>query len=159
MKEMPLETGSGKKSSTTSSFPKITFGYTWLAAIPAGAWAISTIYIPLFSEHLSPLENWAVTLTTLLLIGVSVFCHVFAHLFAARILQSEIPDEQTIFIFGDAAQSWPMSASNWNDFLIASAGPLANVLLGGFAFLLWNAQVNAWSHGSGRPAGERFRCG
>jgi len=128
--------------STDNHHPKIKFGYTWLAVLPASAWAISTIYIPLFSEHLSQAENWAVTLTILLLIGVSLYCHALAHLYAARIRHDKTPNEMAVFIFGDAAQSWPMASSVWNEILIASAGPLANILLSGLAYLLWNAQLN-----------------
>jgi Lon-like protease len=128
--------------STNKYSPKIKFGYTWLAVLPASAWAISTIYIPLFSEHLSQTENWAVTLTILVLMGVSLYCHTLAHLYAARLRQDKTPKEMTFFIFGDAAQSWPVAATAWNELLLVSAGPLANILVSGLAFLLWNAQLN-----------------
>ena len=96
----------------------------------------------MFSDHLSQTENWAVTLTILLLMGVSLFCHIAAHLYAARIRQDKKPKELAIFIFGDAAQSWPMAVSAGNEMLIASAGPLTNILLSGIAYLLWNRQLN-----------------
>ena len=128
--------------STDNHHPKIKFGFTWLAVIPASTWAISTIYIPLFSEHLSQAENWAVTLTILLLICVSLYCHALAHLYAAQFMRDKTSSEMAIFIFGDAAQSWPLASSAWNEILIAGAGPLANILLSGTVYLLWNAQVN-----------------
>ena len=68
---------------TEYHYPKITLGFTWLAVIPLSAWAISTIYIPLFSEHLNQIENWAVTSTILILMGLSLVCHALAHLVAA----------------------------------------------------------------------------
>jgi PDZ domain-containing protein len=123
-------------------YPKIKFGFTWLAIIPVSAWAISTIYLPLFSEHLNQVENWAVTLTILILMGVSLVCHALTHLYAARITHNNTPDEMAIFIFGDSAQSWPAATSGWKEILIASAGPLINILLSGLAYLLWNAQLN-----------------
>jgi Lon-like protease len=129
---------------TEYHYPKITFGFTWLAVIPLSAWAISTIYIPLFSEHLTQIENWAVTLTILILMGLSLVCHAFAHLVAARMSHNRTPDQMAIFIFGDAGQSWPATGSGWNEALIASAGPFINILLGGLAYLLWNAQINVF---------------
>lgn len=122
--------------------PKIKFGFTWLAVIPVSAWAISTLYIPLFSENLGRVENWVVTLTIMLLMGASLFCHVLGHLLAARIANDKTPDEMAIFIFGDAAQSWLPAASIRREILIASSGPLVNILLSGLAYLLWNAQIN-----------------
>ena len=127
---------------TNNHHLKIKFGFTWLAVLPASAWAISTIYLPLFSEHLRQTENLAVTLTILLLMGISLYCHALAHLYAARLRRDKTPNEIVIFIFGEAAQSLPVAATAWNEFLIASAGPLANILLSGLAFLLWNAQLN-----------------
>jgi Lon-like protease len=129
---------------TDNPHPKIKFGFTWLAVIPVSAWAISTVYIPLFSEHLSQAENWAVTLTILLLMGISLYCHVLAHLYVAHIRHDRTPNEMSIFIFGDAAQSWPVAASSWNEALIACAGFLINILLSGLAYLLWNAQINVF---------------
>ena len=122
--------------------PKIKFGFTWLAVIPVSAWAISTTYIPLFSDNLGRVENWAVTLTIMLLMGASLFCHALAHLLAARIANDKTPDDMAIFIFGDAAQNWLPAASNRREILIASSGPLVNILLSGLAYLLWNAQIN-----------------
>lgn len=129
-------------SPTGQYSPKIKFGYTWLAVIPVSAWAISTTYIPLFSDNLGRVENWAVTLTIMLLMGASLFCHALGHLLAARIANDKTPDEMAIFIFGDAAQSWLPAASIRREILIASSGPLVNILLSGLAYLLWNAQIN-----------------
>src|ERR1700690_1729419 len=103
---MQHETVSTNNTSASWFYPKIKFGFTRLAIIPVSAWAISTIFIPLFSEHLSQAENWGVTLTIMLLMGLSVYCHMLAHLYAARITGSKTSPEVAVFIFGDAAQSW-----------------------------------------------------
>jgi PDZ domain-containing protein len=141
---MQQETVSTINNTTPGFYPKIKFGFTWLAIIPVSAWAISTIFIPLFSEHLSQAENWVVTITIVLLMGLSVYCHMLAHLYAARITGHKTPTEVAVFIFGDAAQSWPMAASSRNELLTASAGPIANILLCGLVFILWNAQLNVF---------------
>ena len=130
--------------STPGSYPRIKFGFTWLAVIPASAWAISTIYIPLFSEHLSQAENWAVTLTILLLMGLSVYCHALAHLYAARITAQQNPKRSGGFYF------WRRGAelAYGRLFLERDADrqrrTLDNILLCGLAFLLWNAQINVF---------------
>ena len=81
--------------------------------IPGGAWAISTIYIPLFSDNLGRAENWAATLVISLIIGFSVRGHVLAHLYAARLAEINAPSELSIFLYGDAAQGWIPAQSSW----------------------------------------------
>ena len=58
--------------SRTIVLPKISFGFTWLILIPAGIWAIAGYYLPLFSENLTQLQTWIVTLLIALMIGVSL---------------------------------------------------------------------------------------
>ena len=70
--------------SRTIVLPKISFGFTWLILIPAGIWAIVGYYLPLFSEHLTQLQTWIVTLLIALMIGVSLLCHILAHLWIAK---------------------------------------------------------------------------
>ncbi len=144
---MKIENNKSMQQTTSSHnthYPRIKLGFTWLALIPISAWAVSTIYIPLSSENLSWVTNWTATLTILLLMGLSVLFHVVAHLVAARITHNQTPDTLTIFLFGDAAQGWPGAASNWQEMLIAVAGPFINILLSGLAYLLWNAQINVF---------------
>ncbi len=129
-------------STVTKFYPRIKFGFTWLAVIPVSAWAISTIYLPLFSENLNRTENWSVTFAILVLMGMSVTCHFLAHLYVTRLTHGKIPNTLTVLISGDTAQSWPMASSVWKEILTASAGPFVNILLGGIAYLLWNAQFN-----------------
>ena len=133
--------GLNNTSLTRRRYPKIRLGYSWLVVIPAGAWAISTIYIPMLSENLSRPENWAVTGTILLLIGVSVAGHMLAHLFAGQLAHATTPDELPLFIYGDAAQAWPIAGSGWKEAAVAGAGPLVNLVLSGLGYLLWNAQL------------------
>jgi Zn-dependent protease len=119
-------------------------GYAWLVVIPASAWAISTIYIPLFSNNLGRGENWAVTATSLALIGLSVLGHVAAHRIATRAFHSRLPERLPIFIYGEAAQSWPPPDAGWKDAASAAAGPLANLLFSGLAYLVWDAQAGVF---------------
>ncbi len=126
----------------TIVLPKLNFGFTWLIVIPAGVWAIAGYYLPLFSENLTQIQTWIVTLLIALVIGVSLVCHILAHLWIAKAMQQEIPTKLTLFIFGDASQSWLEADSSWREIVIAGAGPATNLLLAGLAYLLWNAQIN-----------------
>jgi len=123
-------------------FPTFGLGFTWLIVMPAGIWAISGYYLPLFSEHLTPVQTWMVTLLIVLMIGVSLACHILAHLWIAKAMHQEIPDKLTLLVFGDASQSWLEAYSSWREAVIAGAGPATNLLLAGLAYLLWNAQLN-----------------
>ena len=124
--------------------PRIRPGFTWLIVIPAGLWGIAGYYLPLFSEHLTPVQTWLVTLLIALMIGLSLACHSLAHLWAARVFHQEIPDKLTLLIFGDVSQSWPEADSSWQEAAIAAAGPFINLLLAGLAYLLWDAQLNTY---------------
>jgi cytochrome b subunit of formate dehydrogenase len=103
--------------------PKFNFGFTWLIIFPAGIWAIAGYYLPLFSENLTQLQTWIVTLLIVLMIGVSLALHILAHLWIARSMHQEIPTKLTLLIFGDASQSWLEADSSWREILIAGAGP------------------------------------
>ncbi len=131
-------------SINTSFMPHINLGFTWLAVIPVSAWSISTIYLPLFSENLNQIENWGITFTILVLMLMSVICHVLAHLYVAKLTHGKIPGTLTLLISGDTSQSWSMASSISKEILGASAGPFANFLLVGLAYLLWNAQLDVF---------------
>ena len=122
--------------------PKFNFGFTWLIIIPAGIWAIAGYYLPLFSENLTQLQTWIVTLLMVLMIGVSLALHVLAHLWTAKVMRQEIPNKLTLLIFGDASQSWPEADSSWREIVVSGAGPIMNLLLAGLTYLLWNTQIN-----------------
>ena len=126
----------------TIVLPKFSFGFTWLAVIPAGIWAIAGYYLPLFSENLTQLQTWIVTLLIALMIGVSLACHILAHLWVAKAMHQETPTKLTLLIFGEASQSWLEADSSWQEIVIAGAGPITNLLVAGLAYLLWNAQIN-----------------
>ncbi len=126
----------------SSHLPKFSFGFTWLIIIPAGVWSIVGYYLPLFSENLTQLQTWTVTLLIVLVIGVSLALHILAHLWIARAMHQVIPMKLTLLIFGDASQSWLEADNSWREMVIAGAGPITNLLLAGLAYLLWNAQIN-----------------
>jgi Lon-like protease len=123
-------------------FPKFKFGLTWLIVIPGIPWALITYFLPLMGGTLNQTETRLTTPISIVLIAMSLFLHMFAHLWAARRLDIERPSEVPALIFGDTAQCWPTRESGWREVLVAAAGPLANIVIGGLAYLLWNLQIN-----------------
>jgi PDZ domain-containing protein len=120
----------------------ITLGASWLVVVPIGLWAIATIYVPILGAFLNGAEAWAMAVVIALLIGVSLIGHAAGHVWTARALGSDVPSSVPLYPLGDAAQVWPAATSAWREALVAIAGPLANLLLTGLAYLLWNVQLN-----------------
>ena len=122
--------------------PQLSFGLTWLIILPALAWGILDYYLPLLGGTLNPAGTWTVTIGSLLLVAVSLGCHVLAHAGAARLAGTQPPTHLTLLVFGEAAQRWPVAAAGAQELLTASAGPLVNLLLAGLAYLVWASATN-----------------
>ena len=126
----------------SNHFHAFGFGFSWLIVIPAGIWAVAGYYLPLFSENLTQLQTWIVTLLIILMIGVSLVCHILAHLWIVKAAHYKIPTRLTLLIFGDVSQSWPEAR-----FLVAGnrdcrGGASYESSAAGLAYLLWNSQIN-----------------
>jgi PDZ domain-containing protein len=117
---------------------------SWLVIVPVGLWVIGTIFVPTLGAPLTLVQTWAVTGLIALFAGISLFSHVLAHIWAARMNGSELPASIGVYLLGDAAQIWPAAGSAWKETLVALAGPFANLVLAGVAYLFWNAQLNPY---------------
>jgi PDZ domain-containing protein len=115
---------------------------SWLVILPAGLWALVTLYVPILGNNLSLSEAWVLALFVLLLVTLSLFFHLLAHFYAARALGGGLPQNLSLLIFGDTAQAWPLAGSAWRETWVALSGLLVNLLLAGLFYLLWNAQLN-----------------
>jgi PDZ domain-containing protein len=126
------------------SFGRSSFrlGAIWLVVIPASIWIIGVIYVPILGAPLDRLQTWEATALTASLVLLSLAAHAYAHLSAARLFRSRLPESLPLYPTGDAAQAWPPAASSWREFLVALAGPLVNLALAGLAYLVWNAQLD-----------------
>jgi PDZ domain-containing protein len=122
----------------------IKLGASWLIVAPACLWAIAAIYIPIFGPTLKRAQALAVASAIMLLIGTSFILHAAAHALAARITRSQIPSSIPLYLFGDAAQTWPAAASARREALVALAGPLASLLLAWLAYRVWEAQLHPY---------------
>jgi PDZ domain-containing protein len=122
----------------------IILGASWLVVIPVGLWVVGTIFVPTLGAPLNPTGTWAVTGLIALFVGIALFSHVLAHIWAARMNGNERPASIGVYLLGDAAQVWPAAGSAWKEASAALAGPFANLVLAGMAYLVWNTQLNAY---------------
>jgi Lon-like protease len=122
----------------------VTFDLGWLVILPASVWAVATSYVAVMGAFLTPARIWEVALLCSLGAGLSLAVHVLGHILAARLANLENPHAIPILLFGDAGQVWPPAATAWDEIWLAAAGALANLILAGLAFLLWNAQLNPY---------------
>jgi PDZ domain-containing protein len=115
---------------------------SWLVALPLGLWVLVSLYVPILGGNLNLVETWAVALFVVLLVTLSLFSHLLAHLYAARALGAALPQSISLLVFGDTAQSWPLGRSAWRESWDALAPLPVHLLLAGLFFLIWNAQWN-----------------
>ena len=123
---------------------RVTFDLSWPVVILAGVWAVAISYVGVMGAFLTPARIWEVALLCSLGVGCSLACHVLAHIFAARWMHLIMPPAIPVLLFGDAGQAWPPAPTAWDETLLAAAGPLANLILAGLAFLVWNAQPDPY---------------
>ncbi len=117
---------------------------TWLVVIPVGIWVVVSNYVPIMSNLSSGPGPWLVAALVALMAAISLAAHLAAHLVMARMTASPFPEELSLQIFGDAAQTWPSTGKTWKEFFISFSSPLVNLLLAGLAYLVWNAQFNEY---------------
>jgi len=117
---------------------------SWLLILPISVWGIATVYVPILGDSLTPVQTGAVTILIVLLAAISLICHSLGHIFAARQVKADFPERISLFLFGDAAQAWPVSLSLWKEILVTLSGPFINIVLTGLAYLVWNAQLNVY---------------
>jgi PDZ domain-containing protein len=115
---------------------------SWLVVLPVGLWALVTLYVPILGSNMNLVETWVVALFVVLLVVLSLFSHLLAHFYAARVLGSGLPQSISLLAFGDTAQAWPVAGSAWRESWVALAGLPINLLLAGLFYLVWNAQWN-----------------
>jgi len=115
---------------------------SWIFVVPVGLWIIRAYYLPILGVGLTRAELWITGLLIVLSVAISLMAHAFGHIYAARALTPELPAELNLSLLGDAAQGWPDPVSPREEALLALAGPVVNLALGGLAYLVWDAQLS-----------------
>ena len=107
---------------------------SWFLVFLLVTWSLSTGYLPDNLPGLSPERYWAMGAVTAVLLFFSVLLHELGHSYVA--LHYRIPIEQiTLFIFGGVAHMRREAPSPKAEFLIAVAGPVVSLAIGGTCFL------------------------
>ena len=107
---------------------------SWFLVFLLVTWSLSTGYLPDSLPGLSPERYWAMGAVAAVLLFFSVLLHELGHSYVA--LHYRIPIEQiTLFIFGGVAHMRREAPSPKAEFLIAVAGPIVSLVIGGTCFL------------------------
>src|SRR3990172_10772142 len=116
--------------------------FTWLLVIPVGLWLTVTLSLPILGGTLSRGELWVATLLIVLAAGVSLVAHVLGHVYCSGPGGGSLPPVVAIFLFGDAAQAWPVAGPPRSEAFASMAAPVVNLALGFLAYAVWDAQLN-----------------
>ncbi|MFW6074071.1 MAG: CBS domain-containing protein [Chloroflexota bacterium] len=122
--------------------------YSWFIVVVAFSWLLAEGQYPNLYEDWSTAQYWTVAVASVLLLFLSVLLHEFGHALVAQ--GRGVPVRSiTLFIFGGIAGLARESDDSKDEFLIAIAGPIVSIALGGLFGLLWfvfagvNVQVGA----------------
>jgi Zn-dependent protease len=103
---------------------------SWLVIGFLVAFSLATVQFPQQYETWSTGMYWLVAVITSILFLASVLAHELSHAIAARRLGVQITDI-TLFVFGGAANMAEEPSRPRDEALIAGAGPLSSLLVGG----------------------------
>src|SRR5690606_33162022 len=126
----------------------LVLGIDWVLVAPVALWAIATIYVPIITPGLRPIEAWGVALGILAAVVASLAGHALAHVGVTKIGGGAIPPRLPIHLCGDAAQVWAPALPPGREALVAIAGPAANLLIAAAGYLLWDGQFHPYLNGS-----------
>lgn len=114
---------------------EIAVDYTWFIIFLLIASGLATGSFTRFLPDLSPLMRWLIALVTALLFFASVLLHELAHSVVARRFGLPVSGI-TLFLFGGVSKLTAEPKSPRVEFVMALAGPLTSLALGGLFFLL-----------------------
>ena len=98
-------------------------------------WSLATSAFPTWFKGFSVLTYWLMGIAGALGLLISIVFHEFCHSIVAR--KYGLPMRGiTLFIFGGVAEMKHEPPSAKAEFMMAVAGPVSSLLLGGFAYLL-----------------------
>jgi len=114
----------------------IRINYSWFVIFFLVTIAVARYVFPELYPDWSAAVIWPVAVCTSLLFFLSLLAHEMAHSLVARKQGIEVRSI-TLFVFGGAARIAREPSTAGAELLMAGAGPLMSVTLGGFFALLW----------------------
>jgi Zn-dependent protease/CBS domain-containing protein len=123
---------------------EVRLDWSWLIIALLVTWSLARGLFPSFVQGLSPGTYWWMGVVGAMGLFVSIVLHEFGHSIVAR--HYGIPmNGITLFIFGGVAEMGEEPPSAGVEFLMAIAGPITSIILGGIAYgLRWASNVGNW---------------
>ena len=109
---------------------------SWIVIFILVTWTLAGEYFPSQNADWPPLLNWSLGIIASLLFFASVLAHELSHSLVAIHQGLEVRNI-TLFIFGGVAQIAEEPDKPLKEFLIASVGPLASIVIGAISGIVW----------------------
>jgi Zn-dependent protease len=123
---------------------QINVDLSWLILFLLLSWTFAANWFPQARPGLTTTTYWVMGVVTALLMFVSIVLHEVSHALAARRYGLPIRGI-TLFIFGGVAEMTDEPPTAKSEFVVAIAGPIASIAIGGVCLALWAAgQVGGW---------------
>jgi len=123
---------------------QINVDLSWLILFLLLSWSFAANSFPQARPGLTTTTYWVMGVVTALLLFVSIVLHEVSHALAARRYGLPIRGI-TLFIFGGVAEMTDEPPTAKSEFVVAIAGPIASIAIGGVCLALWAAgQVGGW---------------
>jgi Zn-dependent protease/CBS domain-containing protein len=116
---------------------------SWLVIAFVVTWSLAAGYFPYRYPSLTAPDYWWMAGIGALLLFASIVVHELSHAMVAR--RFDVPMKGiTLFVFGGIAEMDDEMPSAKSEFLMAAAGPVASVLIGGFFYALYRLSSGQW---------------
>ncbi len=116
---------------------------SWMVLAVLIVWSLAVGYFPYQDPGLPPADYWWMGVAAALGLFGSIVVHEFAHSLVAR--RHGLPMEGiTLFIFGGVAEMSGEPPDARTEFLMAAAGPVTSVLIGGLFYGIYRAAPDSW---------------
>lgn len=117
---------------------RVSLDPTWFLVFLLVAYSLAVGYLPAQLPTVGTVARWTLAGTLALLLFASVLAHEMAHALVARARSVDV-DEIMLFIFGGVAKLRGEPRDAKSELLIAGAGPLLSIALGGALLALMDA--------------------
>src|SRR5512135_1812716 len=108
---------------------------SWLVLAVLITWSLAVGVFPYYNQGLAPATYWWMGVIGAAGMFFSILFHEFCHSLVAR--RFGLPMKGiTLFIFGGVAEMDDEPRNAGTEFLMAIAGPLSSVVLGGFCYII-----------------------
>jgi len=117
---------------------------SWTIVFVLLSWTFAVNWFPQARPELPTATYWTMGVVTALLMFLSIVLHEVSHALVARRFGLPIRGI-TLFIFGGVAEMTEEPPTARSEFMVAIAGPIASIAIGGLCLALWaGGQAGGW---------------